>query len=70
MRAINEPMEHENLRVLINSLLELEEEITADLQNLLTMFAVPGGPYTETVAEAHLQEADAVECYMKGDRHD
>jgi hypothetical protein len=70
MRAINEAIEHEKPQVLINSLLELEEEITADLQDLLTMVAVPGGPYTETVAEAHLQAADAEEGYMEGDRHD
>lgn len=65
-----EAIEHERPQVLINRLLELEEEITADLQDLLAMVAVPSGPYTEIVAEAHPHAADAAEGYMGGDRHD
>jgi type I restriction enzyme M protein len=36
-----EAVEHEKPEVLINRLLELEEEITKDLQDLLTLVTVP-----------------------------
>ncbi len=65
-----EAIEHEKPEVLINRLLELEEEITADLQDLLAMVAVPSEPYTETVAETHPRAADVEEGYTRGDRHE
>ena len=37
-------MEHEKPEVLINRLLEMEEEITKDLQDLLTLVTVPTTP--------------------------
>lgn len=36
-----EAIEHERPEVLINRLLDLEEEITTDLQDLLTLVTVP-----------------------------
>ncbi|AEJ61480.1 N-6 DNA methylase [Spirochaeta thermophila DSM 6578] len=39
-----EAVEHEKPEVLINRLLELEEEITKDLQDLLTLVTVPTSP--------------------------
>jgi type I restriction enzyme M protein len=65
-----EAIEHGKPEALINRLLELEEEITADLKDLLAMVAVPSAPYTEIVAVAHPRAADAEEGYTKGDRHE
>lgn len=60
-----EAIEHEKPEALSNRLLELEEEITADLQDLLAMVAVPSGTYTEIVSEAHPRAADAEEGYAR-----
>jgi type I restriction enzyme M protein len=65
-----EAIEHEKPEALINRFLELEEEIAMDLQDLLAMVAVPSGLYTEIVAEAHPQAAEAEEGYTGGDRHE
>ncbi len=62
-------VEHEKPEVLINRLLELEEEITTDLQDLLAMVAAPSEPYTKEVAEASRLAADAEENYMGRDHH-
>ena len=64
-----EAVEHEKPEVLINRLLELEEEVTTDLQDLLAMVAAPSEPYIEEVAEASQLAADAEENYMGRDRH-
>jgi hypothetical protein len=56
---------HEQPEALTNRLLELEEEITVNLQDQLGMVAVPSGPYTEVVAEAHPRAADAEEGYAR-----
>jgi type I restriction enzyme M protein len=64
-----EAVEHEKPEVLINRLLELEEEITVDLQDLLAMVGAPGEPYTEEVTEAPPLAADAEEGYMGRDHH-
>ena len=58
-------IEHEKPEALINRLLELEEEITSDLQDLLAMVAVPSAPYTEIVAEVHPRAADVEEGYAR-----
>ena len=64
-----EAVEHEKPEVLINRLLELEEEITTDLHDLLAMVGAPSEPYTEEVAEASPLAADAEENYMGRDHH-
>jgi len=62
-------VEHEKPEVLINRLLELEEEITTNLQDLMAMVAAPSEPYTEEVAEASPLAADAEENDMGRDHH-
>jgi type I restriction-modification system DNA methylase subunit len=64
-----EAVEHEKPEVLINRLLELEEEITTDLQDLLAMVVAPSEPYTEAVAQASPLAADAEENYLGRDHH-
>jgi type I restriction enzyme M protein len=64
-----EAVEHEKPEALINRLLELEEEITLDLQDLLVMVAAPSEPYTEEVTEASPLAADAGENYMGRAHH-
>ena len=64
-----EAVEHEKPEVLINRLLELEEEITTDLHDLLAMVAAPSEPYTEEVAEASPLAADAEEDYIGRGHH-